>query len=147
MEMAKDDPRADKREKIFYDEIKTNFNQTNNHNSHVSTNNNQEDEERVEKRNMFHKKVSLIKEITAEVFSNSTMHGLSRIIKTKSWIIKLIWGLFLITSICCFMSYSIESLYDFLDYKVTTEIRTIYETPTVFPTVVFCNSRLNFVLF
>jgi hypothetical protein len=69
------------------------------------------------------KKFALLKEITAEVFSNSTMHGLSRIIKAKSWIIKLIWITFLISSIAWFVSYSIESLYDFWAYKVTTEIR------------------------
>ena len=87
-------------------------------------------------------KFALIKEITTEVFSNSTMHGLSRIIKAKSWIIKIIWITFLLTSIGSFVNYSIESLYDFLDYKVTTEIRTIYETPTIFPTVTICNKNM-----
>jgi hypothetical protein len=88
------------------------------------------------------KKLALLKEITAEVFSNSTMHGLSRIITAKSWIIKFIWITFLISSIGWFVSYSIQSLYDFWAYKVTTEIRTIYETPTIFPTITICNSRL-----
>jgi len=93
------------------------------------------------------KKFALLKEITAEVFSNSTMHGLSRIIKAKSWIIKLIWISFLISSIGWFVSYSIESLYDFWAYKVTTEIRTIYETPTIFPTITICNSRSQLQLY
>ena len=146
MEVSKDDPKLEKRDKLFYDEIMTNFNNhSNNHSNHINANNNEEVEVRGENRNTFKKKVSLIKEITAEVFSNSTMHGLSRIIKAKSWIIKLIWAVFLITSIFCFVSYSIESLYDFLDFKVTTEIRTIYETPTIFPTVTFCNSKLILV--
>ena len=88
------------------------------------------------------KKIFLLKEVTEDVLSNSTMHGLSRIIKAKSWIIKFIWIVFLVSSICWFISYSIESLYDYLDYKVTTEIRTIYETPTIFPTVTICNKNM-----
>ena len=83
---------------------------------------------------------ALLNEITTEVFSNSTMHGLSRIIKAKSWIIKFIWIVFLLTSTGCFINYS--SMYVFFDYKVTTEIRTIYETPTIFPTVVICNKNI-----
>ena len=143
MEPVKDEPLKDRRNKLIYEEIMTTLNQTNNFSNHVNVNCSEENGE--ERRNIFQKKISLVKEITAEVFSNSTMHGLSRIIKAKSWIIKLIWAAFLVTSICCFVSYSIESLYDFLDFKVTTEIRTIYETPTIFPTVVFCNSKFLFL--
>ena len=94
------------------------------------------------KNNSCSKSFTLLKEITNDVFSTSTMHGLSRIIKTKNWIIKIIWLIFLLTSIGAFINYSIESLYDFLDYKVTTEIRTIYETPTIFPTVTICNKNM-----
>ena len=68
------------------------------------------------------KKFDLLKEITADVFSNSTMHGLSRIIKAKNWIIKLIWITFLLSSIGWFVSYTIDSLYDFWAYKVRVSI-------------------------
>jgi hypothetical protein len=69
------------------------------------------------------KKISMLRETTVEVFSNSTMHGLPQIIKAKSWIIKLIWLTFISISIGSFTSYSVESLYDFWAYKVSTEIR------------------------
>jgi len=69
------------------------------------------------------KKISMLRETAVEVFSNSTMHGLPQIIKAKSWIIRLIWLTFVLISIGSLISYSIESLYDFWEYKVSTEIR------------------------
>ena len=83
----------------------------------------------------------LLKKIIRDVLSNSTMHGLPNVIMSQSWSLKVMWFVFLFTSIGLFVKFSHKSISDFLDYEVTTKIRRIYETPTIFPTVSICNKN------
>ena len=87
------------------------------------------------------KNLILFKEMVKEVLSESTMHGLSKTIKSKSWTLKLMWLVTLTLSICFFTKLSANSVSNFLSYEVTTKIRRVYESPTIFPTVTICNKN------
>jgi len=84
------------------------------------------------------KNVFLFKEIVHDVLAESTMHGLSKAIKAKHWLLKVTWLAFLATSMGFFAKFSLNSCSNFFDYEVTTKIRRIYESPTIFPTVSIC---------
>ena len=84
------------------------------------------------------KNILLFKEIVHDVLAESTMHGLSKAIKAKHWLLKVTWLAFLVTSMTFFGKFSLNSCANFLDYEVTTKIRRIYESPTIFPTVSIC---------
>ena len=77
----------------------------------------------------------LIKQIIFEVFSKSTMHGVAKIYNSKNSSIKCMWIIFLFTNISLFTTMALLSLFNYKKYDVTTKIRTIYERPTLFPTV------------
>ena len=85
--------------------------------------------------------LSLFKEIVEDVLSNSTMHGLSKVIKAKNWSLRIMWLVCLFVGMGSFAKFSLNSVSDFWDYEVTTKIRRIYETPTIFPTVSICNKN------
>jgi len=87
-------------------------------------------------------KKSLIKQVIVEVFSKSTMHGVSRIFqKFQIFQIKFIWIIFLIASSSIFTTISLKSVFNFKKHDVTTKVRTIYERPTIFPTITICNKN------
>jgi hypothetical protein len=79
--------------------------------------------------------------IIQEVLSDSTMHGLPNVINSQSLVLKLMWLAFLIASIGFFTKFSYNSVANFLNYEVTTKIRRVYESPTVFPTISICNKN------
>jgi hypothetical protein len=79
--------------------------------------------------------------IVENVLSNSTMHGLSNVINSKSLILKIMWLTFLILCIIYFTKFSLDSVADYLDYDVTTKIRRVYESPTIFPSISICNKN------
>ena len=85
--------------------------------------------------------LKLDKRVIKNVLSRSTMHGLPHIIKSRSTLLQLMWLLFLITSIGLFVKFSLNSIFNYLDFEVTTKIRKIYETPTTFPTISICNKN------
>ena len=87
----------------------------------------------------------LIKSQVAKVLADSTMHGVSRIVKAEICLLKLIWITFWLTCIGLFITYSIKSIFDYYAYEVTTKIRKTYEVPTIFPRITICNK--NMVLF
>ena len=76
-----------------------------------------------------------------EILSRSTMHGLPRVINSKMLVLKFSWLFFLITSVFLFGKFSYDSIFNYLEYEVTTKIRKIHESPTIFPTVTICNKN------
>ena len=90
-----------------------------------------------EKRNLKRRSVKIV----GNVLSNSTMHGLSNVINSKSLILKIMWLTFLILCITFFTKFSLDSIADYLDYDVTTKIRRVYESPTIFPSISICNKN------
>jgi hypothetical protein len=88
--------------------------------------------------------VSLVKKIIIEVFSKSTTHGVQKIIQSKVLILRIMWILFLFLSSLLFGTMTLFSKLDYSKFEVTTKIRTIYERPTLFPTVTVVFVFLNF---
>ncbi len=85
---------------------------------------------------------TLLKTIIFEVFSKSTMHGVSKIFNSKNYLVKFMWTIFLFVCVGLFAHMAILSLLNYSRHDVTTKIRTIYERPTLFPTVTICNKNL-----
>ena len=85
---------------------------------------------------------AFVKTILVKVLSDSTMHGMSRVVRTEIILLKLIWLACLLTSASLLIYFSIQSIHDFLDFGVTTKIRKIYQIPTTFPAVSICNKNM-----
>jgi hypothetical protein len=66
-------------------------------------------------------------------------HALLDIIDSKHFIIKIHLSIFLLISYGLASYMTIELIMNYFNYGVTTSIRTIYETPALFPMVTFCN--------
>jgi hypothetical protein len=85
------------------------------------------------------KNQKIITSLVQNVLYNSFSQAIIRIIITPYLMLKL----FLITCVLCssgLASYLvIKSIMSYLSYEVSTISRTIYETPTLFPKVTFCN--------
>lgn len=82
---------------------------------------------------------SLIKVSLIELLRESTTHGLSNIFRTKKLILKLMWTIFFLISAgyCSYMIHN--SISDYLSYNVITNFQTVFELPSLFPTVTICN--------
>ena len=84
----------------------------------------------------------LIKSQMALVLADSTMHGVSRIVKANICLLKLVWITFWLTCVSLFIYYSIKSIFDYYAFEVTTKIRKKFEQPTIFPTITICNKNM-----
>lgn len=113
---------------IEFEKVKLNEENVQNEKQTIKINNSREEENGI-------KTMSLVKNIIIEVFSKSTMHGVSKIFQSKVFYLKIMWILFLLISILFFGVMSLFSRLDYIRFEVTTKIRTVYERPTFFPTV------------
>ena len=87
-----------------------------------------------------------IKSLLKEVLYNSLAQAIIKIFLTPFIIIKCILFLFVFGSIGLTSYLVIESIMTYFTYGVSTTSRTIYETPTLFPKVTFCNANNNIYL-
>jgi hypothetical protein len=88
------------------------------------------------------KKLAIIlRQVAKEVLANSTSHGIPNILRNDNLIIKLFWGFFFLlsTALCAFLV--AQSIFAYLSYEVTAKIRTFYESPAPFPTIIICNKQ------
>jgi len=85
------------------------------------------------------KKLAEIKKLIVDLISDSTIHGLPKVFKSKTIAIKFIWSVcFLFCGFFCgLMVFKTIELY--LDFQVVTNIKTITQIPAVFPVVTLCN--------
>jgi hypothetical protein len=82
-----------------------------------------------------------IKEISLELLSSTSIHGLPNIIRTKNWFIRIIWIIcFMIALILCIFLIT-QSITNYLLFEVTTKIRIFYEYPSDFPSVTICDTN------
>ncbi len=80
-----------------------------------------------------------LKNKTIELALASTAHGLPNIIKTENLICRIIWlTCFLLSITCCVYNIN-NAIQDFLSYNVVTQIDTIFETKSQFPSISFCS--------
>jgi hypothetical protein len=82
-----------------------------------------------------------IKNLLKEVLYNSLAQAIIKIILTPHLILKLILFLFVVGTSGIVSYLVIKSILTFFTYGVTTTSRTIFETPTLFPKVTFCNTN------
>ena len=71
----------------------------------------------------------------------TTIHAVPNIFRTQNTLVKTIWFISLLVSggWCFFMV--INTMAQFYDYEVVTQIKMIYEIPAVFPAVTVCNAN------
>jgi len=93
-----------------------------------------------------------IKEISLELLSSTSIHGIPNIIRTKNLFIRIFWILcFMVAFLLCVFLIT-QSISSYLLFEVTTKIRIFYEYPSDFPSVTICdtnpfktNTSLNFI--
>ena len=92
-------------------------------------------------RNYFNenKKNEEIKNLLKEVLYNSLAQAIIKIILTPHFFLKIILLLFVLGTSGYTSYLVIQSIVNYFNYEVTTSSRTIYEMPTLFPKVTFCN--------
>ena len=83
------------------------------------------------------KVIDLIK----ETIGNETAQATIKIIKTPHKVIKLFWIVCLFAACSLAAFFVIQSLITFVTYKVQTNVRTIFETSSLFPKITYCNKN------
>ena len=85
-------------------------------------------------------KKSIVKNCVYDLLESTTAHGIPNILRSKRLIIKLFWTLCLLSSIATCAYIARTTILNYLDYGKNTEIATIYEEKSQFPTVSICNT-------
>lgn len=82
-----------------------------------------------------------VKDSIYETITSSTAHGIPNIIRSRRFFHKVMWTFCtaISTATCCWFIYT--NILKYLDYSVITNIKTIYEQPTIFPTVSICSDN------
>ena len=90
---------------------------------------------------MINYKKELIKNKIKELALASTSHGLPSVFRTERNFLKIIW-LFLFIGGCVISTLLVkQSIFDYLNYSVVTNINEIYEMPIEYPKISFINSK------
>jgi len=76
------------------------------------------------------------------LITDSTIHGIPRLLKTKSFFMKIVWGIFTAASVVLCVHQIKQSVEDFLSYDTVTTFETIVEIPAKFPTITICNLNI-----
>lgn len=84
-----------------------------------------------------------IKETIFEFGLVSTAYGIPNLMRSKHFHQKFLWILFIISSSIASYFFVNEAVFDYLDFKVVTNIQTIYKQPTEFPTVSMCGYKAD----
>jgi hypothetical protein len=77
-----------------------------------------------------------------EILAGSSLAYLLSPFRSKRFLIKIIWSLFLVLFLFLSIHYVILNILDYLKYETTTSIQTIYEQEPEFPTISIC-SRID----
>jgi len=89
--------------------------------------------------NQHHEKREAIKNILQQVLRNSFAQAVIKLFFTPYLGLKTFLFLFVFVSMGLTGFLIVQSINTYLSYGVSTFSRTIYETPTLFPKVTFCN--------
>ncbi len=76
-----------------------------------------------------------------EYAQSMTMHGLPPLLKTKHKPIKLMWIVFVLASISFSIYFITNTVLEYLEYRVTTEVRIKDAKQIPFPVVTICNKN------
>ena len=73
-------------------------------------------------------------------------HGIPNIVRTNSQIIRVMWIIFFLAAAGYCLYTIIQSFIQYYSYETYIELNSIYDTPTEFPAISFCNlNAYNFV--
>ena len=86
-------------------------------------------------------KWSILKETFLEFSKRTDLNAYGKIFDYENVWAKLIWFLFLIGSVSLTAYVLSGNVLSYLEYGVVSEIGVVYETPTEFPAVTFCDYR------
>ena len=81
-----------------------------------------------------------------EILAASSLAYLLSPFRSKRFLIKILWSLFILMFLFLSIYYVILNILDYLKYETTTSIQTIYEQESEFPTISICSqheSKLN----
>ena len=80
-----------------------------------------------------------LRETLKEIISNSTFHGVPRIIKTRKVLMKTAWSLLILLAVYFCFTEIVNTVLDYLSYQTITSLETIVEMPSPFPAITICN--------
>jgi len=80
-----------------------------------------------------------LKEEIEEWCIDSTSHGIPRIVKSKSIILKIVWTIFFLGSFSYCTYTLVKTIIKYTNYDVRLQISTVEDLPATFPAVTFCN--------
>ncbi len=75
----------------------------------------------------------------SEIFSESTLHGIPRLLKSKSFLSKIMWALCFLVSIGFCINIIAMSIVDYLQFDTVVDIAYNSEMPTALPVITICN--------
>jgi len=73
-----------------------------------------------------------------DLLESTSLPGIALLIKSKQFIVKIIWLLFIVILAGLSIKYVIESIQTYHNYEVVTNIRVISEQSLPFPAISFC---------
>ena len=80
-------------------------------------------------------------DLVKQTIGNETAQAAIKIFQTPHFLVKFYW-IFCLLAACTLTAYFvIESLVNFVTFKVNTNTRTIFETSSLFPRVTYCNKN------
>ena len=79
--------------------------------------------------------------IVKDKIKNEFGIGLTKIVFSSHWLIKIFWSLFLLGSLAVSVYLIVKLFVDFYSYNVSTTQRQMFETPMQFPKVIVCNQN------
>jgi hypothetical protein len=82
-----------------------------------------------------------LKQVAHDAMLNTTSHGIPNLCRADKLYIKIVWiVLFLLSSSYC--TYLIVlSIQNYIEFNVVTQIKTINQVPSPFPSVTICNAN------
>ena len=84
-------------------------------------------------------KVETVDSLITENLKSELVRGIIKIFQTTHWLIRIFLLISVIGTVGMTSFMIIDSFLAYFEYKVATTTRTIFETPTIFPKVTFCN--------
>lgn len=79
--------------------------------------------------------------------SGSTFHGLTNLVNSEYIFLKLVWFLAMLASFSYFLIVIMQTVSEYYEYPVITNINRVYEKEPQFPMVEFCNSEAYYCHF
>ena len=97
---------------------------------------------RLEKESSIQSKTEIIKNLLKNDLRTELFEVYSKIFHTPHLVLKLYLFIFVAGSTCLASYMVIQTILAYFEYNVITTSRTIFETPTLFPKITFCNTNM-----